>query len=62
MIGNSNDETNFLHKLLLTDRKVANLRKAWANNSPVNIKLSKTQLSKMIQQGGFLGRVLGPLL
>ena len=62
MIGNSNDETNFPHKLLLTDRKVANLRKAWANNSPVNIKLSKTQLSKMIQQGGFLGRVLGPLL
>ena len=62
MIGNSNDETNFPHKLLLTDRKIANLRKAWANNSPVNIKLSKTQLSKMIQQGGFLGRVLGPLL
>ena len=62
MIGNSNDETNFPHKLLLTDRKVANLRKAWANNWPVNTKLSKTQLSKMIQQGGFLGRVLGPLL
>ena len=62
MIGNSNDETNFPHKLLLTDRKVANLHKAWANNWPVNTKLSKTQLSKMIQQGGFLGRVLGPLL
>ena len=62
MIGNSNDETNFPHKLLLTDRKVANLRKAWANNWPVNTKLPKTQLSKMIQQGGFLGRVLSPLL
>ena len=62
MIGNSNDETNFPHKLLLTNRQVANLRKAFANNSSTDIKLSKTQLSKMIQSGGFLGRFLGPLL
>ena len=34
--------TNFPHKLLLTSRQVANLRKAFANNSSVNIKLSKT--------------------
>ena len=62
MIGNSNDEINFPHKLLLTNRQVANLCKALANNSPVNIKLSKTQLSKMIQSGGFLGTLPGPLL
>ena len=62
MIGNSDDETNFPHKLLLTNRQVANLRKAFANKSSTDIKLSKTQLSKMIQSGGFLGRLLGPLL
>ena len=62
MIGNSDDETNFLHKLLLTNRQVGNFRKAFANNSSTDIKLSKTQLSKMIQSGVFLGRLLGPLL
>ena len=60
MIGDS--EINFPHQLLLTNRQVANIRKAFANNSSIDIKLSKTQLSKMIQSGGFLGRLLGPLL
>ena len=62
MIGNSDDETNFPHKLLLTNKQVANLWKAFANYLSTDIKLSKTQLSKMIQLGGFLGRLLGPLL
>ena len=62
MIGNSDDETNFLYKLLLTNRQVANLRKALANYLSINIKLSKAQLSKMIQLRGFLGRLLGLLL
>ena len=62
MIGNSDDETNFPYKLLLTNRQVENLRKSFANNSSTDIKLSKTQLSEMIQPGGFLGRLLGPLL
>ena len=62
MIGNSTDETNFLHELLLTNRQVANLHKYFANNSTADIKLSKTQLSKIIQSGKFLGRLLGPLL
>ena len=62
MVGNSNDETDFPHKLLLTNRQVANLHKAFANHLSTDIKLSKTQLSKMIQSGGFLGRLLGPLL
>ena len=47
MIGDN--ETNFPHKLLLTNRQVSNLRKAFPNHSPADIKLSKTQLSKMIQ-------------
>ena len=62
MIDNCNDKSNFPHELLLTNRQVANLRKAFANHSSADIKLSKTQLSKMIQSGGFLGRLLGPLL
>ena len=60
MVGDG--ETNFPHKLLLTNRQVANLRIAFANNLSTDIKLSKTQLSKMIRSGGFLGRLLGPLL
>ena len=60
MIGDN--ETNFSHKLLLTNRKVGNLRKVFANYLWTDIKLSKTKLSKMIQSGGFLGRLLGPLL
>ena len=48
------NETNFPHKLLLTNREVSNLRKAFANHSSSDIKLSKTQLSKMIQSEGFL--------
>ena len=60
MMGNFDNETNFPYKLLLTDIQVANLRKAFANNFSVNIKLSKTQLSKIIQSGEFFGRLLGP--
>ena len=48
LIGNSNDETNFSHKLLLTDAQVSKIRKAFANGSSANIKFSKTQLPKMI--------------
>ena len=62
MVGNSNHNTNFPHELLLTNRQVENIRKAFANHLSTDIKLSKTQLSKMIQSGGFLSRLLGPLL
>ena len=54
--------SNFPHKLLLTNRQVSNFRKAFANNSSTDIKLSKTQLSKMIQSERYLGRLLDPLL
>ena len=60
MIGDN--ETNFPHILLLTNRQVTNLCKAFTNKSSTDIKSSKTQLSKMIQSGGFIGRLLGPLL
>ena len=62
MIGNADDETNFPHKLFLTNRQVVNLRRTFTNYLSTNIKLSKTKLSKMMQSGGFLGRLLGPLL
>ena len=60
MIGD--DKTNFPHKFLLTNRQVKNLHKAFANKSSTDIKLPKTQLSKTVQSGGFLGRILGLLL
>ena len=60
MIGD--DENNFPHKLLLTNRQVVNLRKTFADNSSTDTNWSKTQISKMIQSGGFLGRLLDLLL
>ena len=48
MIGNSDDNSNFPHELLLANRQVSNLRKAFAKNTSTDIKLPKTQLSKMI--------------
>ena len=60
--GDSNDENNFPHKLVLTNTQVLRLRKAFANGSSPNMKLSKTHLHKIGQLGGFLGRLLGPLL
>ena len=53
MVGNSNNETNFPHKLLLTNRQILSLLKAFANHTSVDVKLSKAQLTKM-QKGGFL--------
>ena len=62
MIGDPNDKTIFPRELLLTNAQVSSICKAFANNSSVDIKFSKAQLSKMIQSGGFLGKLLGPLL
>ena len=60
MVGNSNNEINFPHKLLLTNRQILKLRRTFANHTSVDIKLSKAQLTKM-QKGGFL-KFLMPLL
>ena len=62
MIGNSDDENYFPYELVLTNRQVANFCKAFENDSSTDIKLSKTQLTKMMQSGGFLCRLLGPLI
>ena len=62
VVCDSNDESNFPHKLLLTNARVSRLRRAFANNSSANIKLSNTQLHKIEQSGGFLDRLLGPSL
>ena len=53
---------NFPQKLLSINTQVLKLCKAFGNNSSANITLSKTQLHKIEQSGGFLGRLLGPLL
>ena len=62
IISDSNDKTNFPHELLLTDRQVSSILKTFSNNSSIDIKFSKTHLSKMIQSERFLGKLLGPLL
>ena len=62
MVGDSDSKINFPQELLLTNRQVVNLCKGFANYLSTDIKLSKTQIAKMIQSGGFLGRLLGPLL
>ena len=62
MIGDSNEKADFSRELLLTNRQVSSIHKTIANNSSVDIKFSKAQLSKMIQSGGFLGKLIGPLL
>ena len=53
---------NLPHELLLTTRQSTKLRNAIENNMATNIKLSKAQISKIIQSGGFLGKLLDPLL
>ena len=62
VVDDSNDENSFLHNNLLTNTQVSELRKAFASKSSANINLSKTQLLKIGQSGGFLGRLIGPLL
>ena len=56
VVCDSNDENNFLQKLLFTSTQVSKFHKAFANVSSANIKSSKTQLHKTGQSGGFLGR------
>ena len=58
------DGDNLPHELLLTTRQKTKLRNAF-NNMLTDIKLSKTQISKIIQSGGFLGslsKLAGPLM
>ena len=54
------------HELLLTTRQNTKLRNALNNNLATDIKLSQAQIKKLIQSGGFLGKLLsklaGPLM
>ena len=62
MTGNLDDKNSFPHKWSLTNRQVANIRKAFSNHLSTDIKLLKIQSSKTVQSGGFFGRLLGQLL
>ena len=62
MINNFDEKINFPHELLLTKRQVASLCKAFANNLSTDIKLWKPQLSKMVQSGRFIVRLLSTSL
>ena len=53
---------NLPHELLLTTRQKTKIRNVFNNNTSTNIKLSKTQINKIIQSGGSLGKLLGSLL
>ena len=62
MIGNSNEETKFLHKFLLANRQVLRICKALESNSSANTKLWNTQSCKIMESGAILGELLGQLL
>ena len=66
MIAKMFSANNLLHELLLTTTQTTKLRNAIENNMSTDIKLSKAQISKIIQSGGFLGSLLskiaGPLM
>ena len=53
---------NLPHELLLTTRQTTKLRNAIGNNLQTDIKLNKAQISKIIQSGRFLGKILDPSL
>ena len=53
---------NLPHELLLTTRQKTKIRNAFNNNAFTNIKPSKAQINRIVQSGGFLGKLLGPLL
>ena len=57
VIGDSNDETNLQHELLLNNRQVSRLRKAFTNNTN-----NSSATRKLVQSGGFLGNLLAPLI
>ena len=53
---------NLSHELLSTTRQKTKVRNAFNNKTSTDLKLSKAHISKIIQSGGFLGRLLGPLI
>ena len=55
------DGNDLPHKLLLITRQKTKLRNGFCNNMATDLKLSKAQISKIIQSGGFLGSLLSKL-
>ena len=47
------------HELFLTTRQTTKIENAFANNMSTDIKLSKVQISKIIQSSGFCSSWLG---
>ena len=62
MDGRMFNGNNLRHEFLLTTRQTTKLRNAIETNLQTDIKLSKAQISKIIQSGRFLGKIFGPLL
>ena len=58
---NFQDE-ELLHELFLTTTQKTKIRNAFANNMPTDIKLNISQLAKIIQSGGFVGKILGNMM
>ena len=56
------NENDLPHELLLTTRQKTKLRNAFNNNTSTDVKLSKAKINKITQNGGFLSKLLGPLL
>ena len=61
-VGDSINENNSAHQLLLTNTQVSGLRKDFENDSSANINFSKAQLHKIGNLGGFCSSLLGPFL
>ena len=55
------NENDLPHELLLTTRQKTKLRNAFNNNMSIDLKLSKAQISKIIQSGGFIGSLFSKL-
>ena len=62
IIGDSNDENNFPHRLLLTNAQDSKFHKSFSDIFSANIEFSKIQWHKVIESGEFLGRLLETLL
>ena len=52
------NRNNLPHELFSTQRQITRLRNNVENNLQTDIKMSKAQISKIIQSGGFLGKIL----
>ena len=56
------DGNDLPHELLLTTRQKAKLTNAFNNKMSTDLKLSRAQISKITQSGGFFGSLLSKLV